>query len=203
MSAMIYDTTEQAFVEAETPMKFDADNQIWADTTGMAYNQEVEAWEEKWRVKVSIDLLQYDWTYKTNNVLTAHHGCPDEMFGYAGYDNSPTMNESICIPDGYKIVISYTMKGRLSPDYGAQLSEKIFGFNFISSDGSGNANIFTKRAEANYGNFVTFSGNEEEILIPSSIVGKEGYFIFYCNSAWGGDYTYCTAKVTELKMVNI
>lgn len=48
MSAMIYDTTEQAFVEAETPMKFDQENQSWADTTGLAYNPEAGAWEEKW-----------------------------------------------------------------------------------------------------------------------------------------------------------
>lgn len=48
MSAMIYDPTSQAFVEAETPMKFDTGNKSWADTTGMAYNPEAEAWEEKW-----------------------------------------------------------------------------------------------------------------------------------------------------------
>lgn len=48
MSAMIYDPTSQAFVEAETPMKFDTGNQSWADTTGLAYNPEAGAWEEKW-----------------------------------------------------------------------------------------------------------------------------------------------------------
>lgn len=51
MSAMIYDTTEHAFVEAEIPMKFDTGNQSWADTIGLAYNPEVEAWEEKWGSK--------------------------------------------------------------------------------------------------------------------------------------------------------
>lgn len=47
MSAMIYDPTEQAFKEAETPMKFDNESQSWADTTGLAYNPDAEAWEEK------------------------------------------------------------------------------------------------------------------------------------------------------------
>ena len=56
MSAMIYDTTEQAFVEAETPMKFDQENQSWADTTGLAYNPEVDAWEEKWgNTKITLE----------------------------------------------------------------------------------------------------------------------------------------------------
>ena len=48
MSAMIYDPMSQAFVEAETPMKFDTGNQSWTDTTGLAYNPEAGAWEEKW-----------------------------------------------------------------------------------------------------------------------------------------------------------
>lgn len=56
MSAMIYDTTSQAFVEAETPMKFDTGNQSWADTTGLAYNPEVEAWEERWgNTKITLE----------------------------------------------------------------------------------------------------------------------------------------------------
>lgn len=48
MAALRWDEQEQAYTESETPMKYEPTAGAWTDTTGLAYNMDVEAWEEKW-----------------------------------------------------------------------------------------------------------------------------------------------------------
>lgn len=48
MSVMIYDSTSQAFKEAQTPKVYDTENQAWRETVGMVYDKNDGAWIEKW-----------------------------------------------------------------------------------------------------------------------------------------------------------
>lgn len=68
MAAMIWDTEAQAFTEAETPLKYDPIAGAWTETTGMAYNQDAAAWEEKWRAKKGIEITSQEVElYNPNN----------------------------------------------------------------------------------------------------------------------------------------
>lgn len=70
MAAMIWDTEAQAYKEAETPMIHDPASGAWVETTGLAYNPEAEAWEEKWsafKPYVLYDNGVFSDTYKLSN----------------------------------------------------------------------------------------------------------------------------------------
>ena len=53
MAAMIWDEQAQAFTEAETPMKYDQTAGTWTNTTGLAWDNDAQAWTERWNNGVS------------------------------------------------------------------------------------------------------------------------------------------------------
>ena len=56
MSVMIWDSTSQAFVEAQTPMVYDTENQAWRETTGLIWDEQNQAWVEKWNQIQTLNL---------------------------------------------------------------------------------------------------------------------------------------------------
>ena len=53
MAALRWDEQAQAYVEStNVPMRYDVESGAWVETTGMAYNPDVGAWEEKWNTGV-------------------------------------------------------------------------------------------------------------------------------------------------------
>lgn len=48
MSAMIWDSTTQAFKDAETPKVWDSSANAWKDAEGKIWNETAQAWEDAW-----------------------------------------------------------------------------------------------------------------------------------------------------------
>lgn len=48
MSVKIYDSTIEAFKDAETPLIWDEQAQAWKDCVGLVWNESAQAWEERW-----------------------------------------------------------------------------------------------------------------------------------------------------------
>ena len=60
MAALRWDEKAQAFVEStNVPMRYDAESGAWVETTGMAWDEESQAWTEKWSPNNNI-LYLYD-----------------------------------------------------------------------------------------------------------------------------------------------
>lgn len=55
MAVKIWDSEAQAFRDANNvPKRYSVEDNAWVETTGMAWNEEAQAWEEKWGVSSNI-----------------------------------------------------------------------------------------------------------------------------------------------------
>lgn len=69
---MIWDSTSQAFVEAQTPMVYDTENQAWRETTGMAWNEQSQAWTKRWNSGAYVyGAASETITIKKNGIIVA------------------------------------------------------------------------------------------------------------------------------------
>lgn len=86
MAAMIWDTEAQAFTETDVPMKYEPTVGAWTDTTGLTYNSDAEAWEEKWPSDI-INPVMYNYGVWNSDV--------GKFIPYVAYGKSglPIMSE--------------------------------------------------------------------------------------------------------------
>lgn len=49
MGVKIYDNESKAFKDAETPLVHDGNLRAWKESTGLVWNDELQAWEERWK----------------------------------------------------------------------------------------------------------------------------------------------------------
>lgn len=86
MAALKWDEQAQAYTESETPMKYDPLAGAWTDTTGLTYNSDAEAWEEKWPSDI-INPVMYNYGVWNSDV--------GKFIPYVAYGKSglPIMSE--------------------------------------------------------------------------------------------------------------
>lgn len=96
MAALRWDTESQAYVETnEVPKRYDHASGAWVETTGMAWDNESQAWTEKWNTGVSAYVYgaaSETVTVKKNGIIVAtvatnSSGCSNEKIslGYGTY----------------------------------------------------------------------------------------------------------------------
>lgn len=63
MAVQIWDSANECFKDAETPVIHNAENEAWKESTGFVYNKENEAWEEKWSSKPKAETIYENNTF--------------------------------------------------------------------------------------------------------------------------------------------
>ncbi len=77
----IWDADLQAFKDAETPLVYDEGLKAWKESTGLAWNDEAQAWEERWGSKLWLyDRGKYNASKIEFVGLTA--SAPYNAYGY-------------------------------------------------------------------------------------------------------------------------
>ncbi len=96
MAVKIYDNESQAFKDAETPLVHDGNLQAWKESTGLAWDDGAQAWEERWRPRVylynrgneCVDLTGGWEPYSVNGRLAICEKLDDSL--YVHTDDSST-----------------------------------------------------------------------------------------------------------------
>nr|DAJ48914.1 MAG TPA: hypothetical protein [Caudoviricetes sp.] len=80
MAVKIWDASVGAFKDAETPMIWDEQAQAWKDSAGFVYNQELNAWNERWSGK--------KWLYHNGTLNLIAGNFKNTSYGSSGYSSA-------------------------------------------------------------------------------------------------------------------
>lgn len=74
MAALLWDNEIQLFKESSIPRVWDADRQVWVDTTGLIWDRASQSWKTVWEPA----LIIYDYGYNPYNIaLLGSYGTYD------------------------------------------------------------------------------------------------------------------------------
>lgn len=117
MAALIWDEQSQAFVEpTNVPMRYDQESGAWVETTGMAWDTQAQAWEEKWS--------RVEYLYKDGDecvdVTGGWNAYPYRVNGY-NTGKTPTLNKGT---NAMTISLNNELSGNPDAKRGCIFSEK-------------------------------------------------------------------------------